>query len=84
MPTYEYKCENCNHEFELFQSITAKPVRKCPECGKNKAAEGDKGKSKSSDSKKEGKKDSKSESKEPKAEKKSSSDTKSKDKKKSA
>ncbi|MFA9477878.1 FmdB family zinc ribbon protein [Phycisphaerales bacterium AB-hyl4] len=36
MPTYDYRCEACEHEFELFQSITAKPVRKCPECGKMK------------------------------------------------
>ena len=32
MPTYEYQCSSCNHEFELFQSITAKPVKKCPAC----------------------------------------------------
>ena len=37
MPTYEYKCGNCEHTFELFQSITAKPSKKCPSCGKNKA-----------------------------------------------
>lgn len=36
MPTYEYLCEACEHAFEQFQSITAKPVRKCPECGKMK------------------------------------------------
>ena len=36
MPTYEYRCEGCGHEFEMFQSITAKPIRKCPECGKAK------------------------------------------------
>ncbi len=36
MPTYEYRCGNCGHEFEQFQSITAKPLRKCPACGKNK------------------------------------------------
>ena len=36
MPTYAYKCENCEHEFDLFQSITAKPVRKCPECSRLK------------------------------------------------
>jgi putative FmdB family regulatory protein len=36
MPTYEYKCEACGHAFERFQSITAAPVKKCPECGKNK------------------------------------------------
>jgi len=33
MPTYEYLCDACEHRFELFQSITAKPVRKCPACG---------------------------------------------------
>ncbi len=36
MPTYEYKCEACGHKFEKFQSIMAKPIRKCPTCGKNK------------------------------------------------
>jgi putative FmdB family regulatory protein len=34
MPTYEYACGQCGHEFEQFQNITAKPLRKCPECGK--------------------------------------------------
>lgn len=34
MPTYEYRCDNCQHQFEQFQSIKARPVRKCPECGK--------------------------------------------------
>ncbi len=34
MPTYEYKCSACGHGFEEFQSISAKPVRKCPQCGK--------------------------------------------------
>ncbi|MHC4396308.1 MAG: FmdB family zinc ribbon protein [Planctomycetota bacterium] len=34
MPTYDYICENCAHDFEHFQSITAKSLRKCPECGK--------------------------------------------------
>ena len=36
MPTYEYACESCGHEFEEFQSITAKPLKKCPQCGKPK------------------------------------------------
>lgn len=35
MPTYEYKCENCGHKFEQFQSITSKPLRVCPQCGQN-------------------------------------------------
>jgi putative FmdB family regulatory protein len=36
MPTYDYHCDACEHEFELFQSIKAEPEKKCPECGKNK------------------------------------------------
>lgn len=36
MPTYEYICDACKHEFEAFQSITAEPITKCPECGKKK------------------------------------------------
>ncbi len=35
MPTYGYVCNNCHHEFDAFQSITAKPLRECPACGKN-------------------------------------------------
>ncbi|USN99429.1 MAG: zinc ribbon domain-containing protein [Phycisphaeraceae bacterium] len=35
MPTYEYRCKSCGHELEVFQSITAKPKRKCPECEQN-------------------------------------------------
>jgi len=36
MPTYDYVCDACDHEFELFQSITEPVKRKCPECGKPK------------------------------------------------
>ena len=36
MPTYEYQCEACSNRFEKFQSITAAPIKKCPQCGKNK------------------------------------------------
>ena len=36
MPTYEYKCDACGHAFEKFQTMTAPPVRKCPQCGKSK------------------------------------------------
>jgi putative FmdB family regulatory protein len=35
MPTYEYRCIACKHQFEVFQSITEGPRRKCPECGRN-------------------------------------------------
>jgi putative FmdB family regulatory protein len=37
MPTYEYVCEKCGHKFERFQAITARPIRKCPKCGKSSA-----------------------------------------------
>jgi len=36
MPTYEYECEACGHAFEKFQSIKARPARKCPACGRMK------------------------------------------------
>ncbi len=36
MPTYEYVCESCEHEFEEFQSMSAKPLKKCPSCAKPK------------------------------------------------
>ena len=38
MPTYVFKCEECEYELEVEQSIK-KPTpnrKKCPECGKNK------------------------------------------------
>ena len=34
MPTYEYECQACKCSFDVFQAMTAKPVRKCPHCGK--------------------------------------------------
>ena len=36
MPTYDYVCDGCGHAFELFQSITDKVKRTCPECKKRK------------------------------------------------
>src|SRR5690349_20661027 len=35
MPTYDYKCKACGHRFEQFQSMSDKPLRKCPQCGKS-------------------------------------------------
>ncbi len=32
MPTYEYECQACGHEFERFQSMKDDPVKRCPEC----------------------------------------------------
>lgn len=34
MPTYDYKCSNCGHEFEIFQSMKDDKLTKCPECKK--------------------------------------------------
>lgn len=34
MPTYDYACSSCGHQFELFQSMTAAVKRTCPECKK--------------------------------------------------
>ena len=34
MPTYEYKCDACEHHFDLRQSFDAATVTDCPECGK--------------------------------------------------
>lgn len=36
MPTYEYRCTACKHEFEQFQSMKDKPLRTCPACKKAK------------------------------------------------
>jgi len=36
MPTYDYLCDGCGHQFELFQSIKDDPEKKCPECEKPK------------------------------------------------
>ncbi len=33
MPTYDYKCLDCGHSFELFQSMSSEPVSVCPKCG---------------------------------------------------
>ncbi len=34
MPTYEYACPKCGHQFEQFQSMRDEPLKKCPKCGK--------------------------------------------------
>ncbi len=36
MPTYEYHCEACGHEFERFQKMSDDAVTVCPQCGKKK------------------------------------------------
>lgn len=40
MPTYEYRCETdnggCGHTFDVIQSFTDKPKKRCPKCKKHK------------------------------------------------
>lgn len=35
MPTYEYECDACDYAFEEFQSMSADPLKTCPECNKD-------------------------------------------------
>jgi len=32
MPTYQYRCKECDHEFEVVQSFSDDPLESCPEC----------------------------------------------------
>jgi putative FmdB family regulatory protein len=42
MPTYEYLCKKCGHEFESFQSISSAPLTQCPkeQCARKKWGRG--------------------------------------------
>jgi len=42
MPTYEYRCEKCGHEFEARHSISAPALKTCPEdlCARKKWGRG--------------------------------------------
>ncbi len=33
MPTYQYLCRDCDHEFEAIQSMRDDPLTVCPSCG---------------------------------------------------
>lgn len=33
MPTYEYRCTKCEHRFEMLQTMSEAPRKRCPECG---------------------------------------------------
>ncbi|MEX2570754.1 MAG: zinc ribbon domain-containing protein [Gemmatimonadota bacterium] len=33
MPTYEYRCKACQHDFEKFQRMSDEPGAECPACG---------------------------------------------------
>ncbi len=42
MPTYEYVCSKCQHQFDVFQAITEKPLTVCPKdkCGMKRWGKG--------------------------------------------
>jgi putative FmdB family regulatory protein len=42
VPTYEYVCEKCGHEFEKIQSMSDAPLKTCPKelCGLKKWGKG--------------------------------------------
>ena len=33
MPLYEYRCEACEHQFEIIQKFSDNPIEVCPSCG---------------------------------------------------
>jgi putative FmdB family regulatory protein len=33
LPTYEYRCVSCEHQFERFQRMSDDPVMECEVCG---------------------------------------------------
>ncbi len=33
MPTYEYRCPDCAHEYEKREGFDAPAAQKCPQCG---------------------------------------------------
>ena len=33
MPTYEYRCDACGHEFSAVQHFGDEPIAACPKCG---------------------------------------------------
>lgn len=33
MPVYTYRCANCEHQFDAFQSFSEEALKACPVCG---------------------------------------------------
>jgi putative FmdB family regulatory protein len=33
MPTYEYRCRDCGHSFDIVQKMSDEALTHCPECG---------------------------------------------------
>ncbi|MBI5387717.1 MAG: zinc ribbon domain-containing protein [Verrucomicrobia bacterium] len=42
MPTYEYVCDKCGHQFEVFQSMSERTLTVCPKdlCGQKRWGKG--------------------------------------------
>ena len=36
MPIYEYVCNDCGYEFDKIQKMNDEPLKKCPQCEKEK------------------------------------------------
>ncbi len=36
MPTYDFRCQECDHKFTVMVSISEKDQVKCPNCGSEK------------------------------------------------
>jgi putative FmdB family regulatory protein len=36
MPTYEYRCDACGHQFDELQSFKDEPLKVCPKCHQEK------------------------------------------------
>lgn len=37
MPNYDYECDACGHEWEMFQRMVEDAIKQCPKCKKKKA-----------------------------------------------
>ena len=35
MPIYEYRCDDCGHQFDAIQKMSDDPLVNCPSCGKD-------------------------------------------------
>lgn len=35
MPTYEYECLSCGHNFDKFQNMSDEPLKSCPKCSQD-------------------------------------------------
>lgn len=35
MPTYAYRCADCDHAFDIYQQFSDAALTECPECGGN-------------------------------------------------